>query len=91
MTDSQPPAAPAVKTYSEDDVAALMKEKLAAEAKAASLIDKVNDLVKLNSEFIAANESIRGQFTKAEARVALLQKELDMVKDKYIEKKKTDW
>ena len=91
MTDSQPPAAPAVKTYSEDDVAALMKYKLAAEAKVASLVDRIDDMNKERNELKLENESIRGQITKAEARVALLQKELDMVKDKYIEKKKTDW
>lgn len=85
MTDNAP-AAPAAKTYTEDDVAALMKEKLAAEAKAASLIDKVQALnVALEKTSAQAAES-----TKNQTRIALLEKELELMKSKYINKQ-TDW
>jgi len=85
MTDNAP-AAPAVKTYTEDDIAALMKEKLAAEAKAASLIDKVQALnVALEKTSAQAAES-----TKNQTRIALLEKELELMKSKYINKQ-TDW
>ena len=89
MTDISP-AAPAAKTYTEDDVAALMKEKLAAEAKAASLIDKVAAATASVNEAIAANEAIRGELKKSRAQVELLQKELQLMKSKYINKQ-TDW
>lgn len=72
--------------YTEDDVAALMKEKLAAEAKAASLIDKVQALnVALEKTNAQATDLAKNQ-----TRIAFLEKELELMKSKYINKQ-TDW
>lgn len=90
MTDSAP-AAPAVKTYTEDDVTALMKEKLAAEAKAASLIENVNALIQALEEQSAAKTAALAANAKLVSELELLKKELALMKKKYIENEPASW
>ena len=90
MTEIAVPAAPAARTYTEDEVSALMKEKLAAEAKAASLIDKMDLVNKTSADQFAGLQLLREQAKKTQSQIDLLQKELDLMKSKYITKQ-TDW
>lgn len=90
MTDAAP-AAPAVKTYTEDDVTALMKEKLAAEAKAASLVDKMNTMKRELEDAQAMKDTAYVVNTKLRAEIDLLKKELELMKKKYIDNEPASW
>lgn len=90
MTDAAP-AAPAVKTYTEEDVTALMKEKLAAEAKAASLVDKLNATQREVEDTRVERNAANNVVAKMRAEIDLLKKELELMKKKYIENEPASW
>lgn len=84
MTDS--PAAPAAKIYTEDEVALLLKAKLTAEASAAQMKTRNAELTQTVADQEAQIATLRKQLTRLE----LLDKEVQLMKEKYVDNR-TDW